>query len=86
MIDVALEVEDMYFDAEVCAIVDGRAIADVQHPFPFLSVHEYANGIYTNGGNQLVGEINAQICGGETYLASHLVTIDHGTFQEVVLA
>ena len=80
MIDVALEVEDMYFNTKVIAIIEGGSMTDVQHPFPFLSVHEYANGIYTNGGNQLVGEINAQIRGGETYLASHFVTIDHGTF------
>ena len=37
MIDVAFEIEDVYFDAEVSTIVEGRAMADVQNAFPLLA-------------------------------------------------
>ena len=69
VVDVTFEVEDMHFDAEVIAIVDGRAITDAQHAFPLPAGYLYTNRIDTDGRNQLVGEIHSEIGGREAYLS-----------------
>ena len=85
VIDVAFEVEDMNLDAEVCAIVEGRAVADVQHASVALSVHGYTDGINPDSWYQLVRKINLKVGGREAYLAPHLITAHYGSLHEVIV-
>ena len=85
VVDVVFEVEDMHFDAEVIAIVDGRAITDAQHAYPLLVGYLYTNRIDTNGRNQLVGEIHSEVGGRETNLSTYLIATHYGSFEEVVV-
>ena len=85
VVDVAFEVKDMHFDAEVCAVIDSRTMADVQHTFVLLAIHRYIYGIDSDGRNQLVGEIHSEVSGREAYLSTDLIATYDGSFEEVVV-
>ena len=86
VVDVAFEVEDMHFDTEVIAIVEGWTITDTQHAFPLLAGYLNTNRIDSNGRNQFVGEIHLKVSSREADFTAYLVAINYNAFEEVIVS
>ena len=66
IVDIAGEVEDVYFQCDVVTVVQSRAVADVQHSFVALFVQIDPNGIYADTRNNLERFVCLDIGGRKT--------------------
>lgn len=66
-VDVAVEVEDVHFHRELCAVVEGGAHAHVHHALVPLIVHFHHHGVSAFVGKNEVGGDFAHVGGGEAY-------------------
>ena len=51
VVDILLEIEDVYLDTYIVAIIDSRAVSYVQHSCPFFPLHIHVYCINTFRGN-----------------------------------